>query len=813
VGAGEDRSEQLGVVEVGYRDGYAAIEEPPTISHGPHGGAYLNLGAQAAERVHDGVAEPALSLDDDDGHGASLPGRPSSGCGRMDRMSSSEVDEPHRPWPGHWFPFGATPDDDGTNFALWAEGATSVELCLFDDNQHSEDGPQGPDGSPGGMTETRFPLTERTYHVWHGYVPGVRPGQRYGYRAEGPWDPERGQRFNSAKLLLDPYARAIDGPLVYEPAIFGHEVGRDDTVIDPCDSAAFVPKSVVVRDGFDWGDDRPPKTPWGDTTIYEMHVRGFTRQHPGVPEDLRGTYAGLAHPAAIEHLTGLGVTAVELLPVHHFVDEEHLVRSGLTNYWGYNSIGYFAPHGPYAASGTRGEQVSEFKAMVKALHAAGLEVILDVVYNHTGEGGETGPTLAFRGLGNNAYYRLVGGGRRYADYTGTGNTLNVREPHVLQLVMDSLRYWVEEMHVDGFRFDLASALARSMHDVDMLGSFLTTIQQDPVLSRVKLIAEPWDIGEGGYQVGEFPPLWSEWNDKFRDSMRDFWRGAGSGVRELGYRLSGSSDLYGDDGRRPYSSINFITAHDGFTLRDLVSYNRKHNEANDEGGRDGNDNNRSWNHGVEGETDDPTVLAARRRSMRNLLASLMLSTGVPMLVAGDELGRTQGGNNNAYCQDNPTSWLSWDTEPWQADLHEWAIQLLALRRKHPVLRHRHFLQGQPIREGGPKDLAWFRPTGGELGDEDWWSPSFATVGMYLSGEGVLGRGRSGERLIDDSLLLTLNASADPSPFVLPGAPWASGWVRVLDTADDRPTEHTDAEGATATLAGRSLALFRALPSAS
>jgi isoamylase len=713
------------------------------------------------------------------------------------------------PWPGTWAPLGATPDDEGTNFALWADHADAVEVCLLDD-----------DG-----TETRWTLPERTFHVWHGYLPGVRAGQRYGFRVHGPWDPAHGQRFNPAKLLLDPYARAIDGALSYDPAIYGHvaadgtgaygDAAGRDLVRDDRDSAPHVPASVVVRDGFDWGDDSPPATAWSDTTIYELHVRGFTRRHPGVPEELRGTYAGLAHPAVLEHLTSLGVSAVELLPVHHFVTEPGVAARGRTNYWGYNTVGYFAPHAGYAACGPdgRGGQVGEFKAMVRALHAAGLEVILDVVYNHTAEGAEDGPTLGFRGIDNGAYYRLRDGGRRYEDYTGCGNTLDLSHPHVLQLVMDSLRYWVLEMHVDGFRFDLAAALARSMHDVDMLGGFLTTIGQDPVLSRVKLIAEPWDVGQGGYQVGEFPPLWSEWNDKYRNTARDFWRGAGGGVRDLGYRLSGSSDLYGDDGRRPFASVNFVTAHDGFTLRDLVSYDRKHNEANGEGDRDGTDDNRSWNHGVEGETDDAAVLADRRRSLRNLLTTLLLATGVPMLVAGDELGRTQGGNNNAYCQDDEVSWVDWDLQPWQHELLDWTRALLAVRRAHPVFRHRHFLEGRPAYPGGLKDLAWFRTDGTELTDADWYSGELTTVGMCLSGDGLRARTRTGERRRDDTFLLLLHGGGDAVGATLPDGPWAQAWAVVLDTRDGRPLEAVAPQlpaGSTVELSARSAMLLRATP---
>ncbi len=582
-----------------------------------------------------------------------------------------------------------------------------MEICLFDDEEH----------------ETRHPLTELTHEIWHGFLPGVHPGQRYGYRVHGRWDPWTGARWNPAKLLLDPYARAVDGdfgatagpdtPPALPAQLYGHV--RDwpqqqiaDTVRDEQDSAPYVPKGVVVGGdpgddtGDEWRDDRRPKTPWPDSVLYELHVRGFTMRHPGIPEHLRGTYAGLAHPAAIEHLVRLGVTAVELLPVHQFAHEDHLVRRGLRNYWGYNSIGYFAPHAGYAATGTRGQQVGEFKRMVRALHDAGIEVILDVVYNHTAEAGELGPTLSLRGIDNRGYYRLQDDPRRYADYTGCGNTLHVVQPQVLRLITDSLRYWVTEMGVDGFRFDLAAALARSMHDVDMLSPFLAVIAQDPVLRRVKLIAEPWDVGSGGYQVGAFPPLWTEWNDRYRDTVRDFWRGAQPDVRDLGYRLSGSSDLYAWGGRRPYASVNFITAHDGFTLRDLVTYEHKRNADNGEGNRDGTNDNRAWNCGAEGESDDPGIVALRGRQLRNLLTTLLLSTGVPMLVAGDEMGRTQHGNNNAYCQDSPVSWLDWSLldDPRWCGLADLAARLIALRRSHPVLRRRAFFSGRPHGPGRP-----------------------------------------------------------------------------------------------------------------
>src|SRR3954447_3438019 len=651
------------------------------------------------------------------------------GPGWKETMSDIE----HDCWPGSPFPLGATWDGEGTNFALFAPAAESVELCLFD-----------------GQAEERVPLEDVTYHVWHGYLPRVGPRQRYGVRGDGPFDTRQGLRWNSSKLLIDPYARALDGELVLDDAVFGYPPGKDDTHQDHRDSASLVPKAVVVADAFPWGEDPRPATPWGDTVIYEMHVKGFTARHPDVPPSVRGTYAGLAHPAAIEHLQRLGVTAVELMPVHHFVSEPPLLHRGLGNYWGYNTLGYFAPHAAYCSLGSRGEQVREFKSMVRALHTAGMEVILDVVYNHTAEGDETGPTLAYRGIDNPTYYRLRDDDpRRYLDYTGTGNTLNAQQPHVLQLIMDSLRYWVTEMHVDGFRFDLAAALARSFHHVDKLSSFFDVIQQDPVLSQVKLIAEPWDLGPGGYQVGEFPQLWTEWNGKYRDTVRDFWRGGETGVAELGYRLTGSSDLYQDDGRRPYASINFVTCHDGFTLRDLVSYNEKHNEANGEDNRDGNPDSRSWNSGVEGETDDKDVLALRERQMRNFLATLLLSQGVPMLRMGDELAHTQRGNNNAYCQDNDVSWIDWsgvDGFP-RAERNEYVdlvARLLALRRDHPVFRQRAFFQGRAVHPDGVKDIAWFTPRGEEMSDNDWSSSSARTLGMFLSGEGIRTRGPRGER---------------------------------------------------------------------
>ncbi|MDP9613671.1 glycogen debranching protein GlgX [Streptomyces demainii] len=716
-------------------------------------------------------------------------------------------------WPGSPEPLGARPRRGpggvwGTNFALWAGGAEAVELCLFD-----EDG-----------QETRCPLTEFSHEVWHGFVPGVLPGRRYGYRVHGRWDPWTGARWNPAKLLLDPYARAVDGDFALPAEVYGHV--RDwpqqhvaDTVRDDRDSAPYVPKGVVVGDDAaggapgEWADDRRPGTPWAESVIYELHVRGFTMRHPEVPPELRGSYAGLAHPAAVEHLTRLGVTAVELLPVHQFAHEDHLLRRGLRNYWGYNSIGYFAPHAGYASGGTRGQQVGEFRRMVRALHRAGIEVILDVVYNHTAEAGELGPTLSLRGIDNRGYYRLQQDPRRYADFTGCGNTLHVLQPQVLRLITDSLRYWVTEMGVDGFRFDLASALARAAHGVDMLSPFLSVIAQDPVLRRVKLIAEPWDVGSGGYQVGAFPPLWAEWNDRYRDAVRDFWRGALPDARDLGYRLSGSSDLYDRSGRRPDASVNFITAHDGFTLRDLVSYERKHNEANGEGNRDGAPDNRAWNCGAEGETGDPDIRALRRRQLRNLLATLLLSTGVPMLVAGDELGRTQGGNNNAYCQDNETGWLDWsllEDPGWRA-LTELTARLIRLRRDHPVLRRTAFFSGLARPPEGLRDLAWFTPRGTEMTESDWYAPTTA-LGAYLWGRDLPQSDSRGAPLTDDSFLALLHAGPRPLSFTLPGAPWAQGYELLLDTSREdqgAPPGTRLAAGAPIELPERSVLLLRAL----
>lgn len=718
-------------------------------------------------------------------------------------LPGNEADGPPV-WPGAPMPLGARfrvgPDGvAGTNFALWAGGAEAVELCLFDERG----------------TETRLPLTELTHEIWHGFVPGVGAGQRYGYRVHGRWDPWTGARWNAAKLLLDPYARAVDGSFALPPEVYGHvrdwpEQHVADTVRDDRDSAPYVPKAVVVHDDDDWAEDRRPKTPWADSVIYELHVRGFTKLHPDIPPELRGTYAGLAHPAAIGHLRRLGVTAVELLPVHQFAHEDHLLRRGLHNYWGYNSIGYFAPHADYAASGATGQQVGEFKQMVRALHDAGIEVILDVVYNHTAEAGELGPMLSLRGIDNRGYYRLQQDARRYADYTGCGNTLHVVQPQVLRLITDSLRYWVTEMGVDGFRFDGGGPRpldARRGHAVP----FLAVIAQDPVLRRVKLIAEPWDVGNGGYQVGAFPPLWTEWNDRYRDAVRDFWRGALPDVRDIGYRLTGSSDLYAWGGRRPYASVNFVTAHDGFTLRDLVSYEQKHNEANGEGNRDGTNDNRAWNGGAEGETDDEDVNALRRRQLRNLLTTLLLSTGVPMLVAGDEMGRTQGGNNNAYCQDNEVSWLDWSLleDPGWRELTELTARVLALRHRHPVLRRRAFFAGTPQAPDGLRDLAWFTAQGTEMTEGDWYAPA-ATLGLYLSGRDIPGRDARGGPVTDDSFLAVLHADHLPCEFRLPGPPWARTYELVLDTSreDQSTAPGTLHRGGTAvTVEGRTVLLLR------
>ncbi|WP_437680333.1 glycogen debranching protein GlgX [Sorangium sp. So ce131] len=757
-----------------------------------------------------------------------------------------------RIWPGTQAPLGAVYDGEGVNFTLFSQSATKVELCLFeavDDVVERE----------------RIELPERTAHVFHGYVPGLKPGQLYGYRVHGPYDPRAGLRFNPAKLLVDPYAHAIANEPDWKAPLFAYDRGThereegarsksvrpeplrdgdkaeaarggktpaerraaeararecppapahppDDLVICHRDSASGAPKSVVVDHRFAWDGDRPPGTPWQDTIIYEVHVKGFTQRHPGVPAHLRGTYAGLASEAAIAHFKKLGVTALELLPVHEMASEREIWERGLVNYWGYNTLSFFAPAGRYAATGRLGQQVTEFKAMVKALHAAGIEVILDVVYNHTAEGNHLGPTLSLKGIDNWGYYRLVSNNPRYyMDYTGCGNTVNTRHYQTLQLVMDSLRYWVTEMHVDGFRFDLASALARGLHDFDRLSSFFDIMHQDPVLSRVKLIAEPWDVGEGGYQVGNFPVLWTEWNDRYRDSVRRFWKGDLLAA-DLGYRLTGSSDLYGSSGRRPYASVNFVTAHDGFTLNDLVSYNEKHNEANGEGNRDGTNNNHSYNHGVEGPTCDPVVVELRERQKRNMLATLLLSQGVPMINAGDEIGKTQLGNNNAYCQDNEISWHDWDLDERRRKLFEFTCRLVALRRTQPVLRRRRFFSGGSVHGSGLKDIVWFRPDGGEMTSDDWTHPSARAIGFLLGGDAIWSLSPRGEQIVGDTLLVLINANPVPLEFVLPAIEFGERWEVLIDTRTAEEPARTvpaRAGGERYLLIDRSLAVLRLL----
>ena len=676
-----------------------------------------------------------------------------------------------RIWPGRPYPLGSTWDGEGVNFALFSENATAVELCLFNDSNASQQA-------------HRIQIEECTDHVWHVYLPEARPGQQYGYRVHGPYEPESGHRFNPAKLLLDPYAKAIAGAIAWSDALYGYRIGdpKEDLSLNEDDNAGSIPKCVVIDQAFTWGGDQLLRTPWHRTVIYELHVRGFTTSHPDIPANLRGTYAGLATPAVIEHLQNLGITAVELMPVHHFIRDKHLIDRGLTNYWGYNSIGFFAPDSHYAATSVRAQHVWEFKTMVKALHSAGIEVILDVVYNHTGEGNHLGPTVSFRGIDNASYYRLVADHPRYnLDYTGCGNTLNVRHPRVLQLIMDSLRYWVLEMHVDGFRFDLASTLARELHDVDRLSAFFDIIHQDPVLSQVKLIAEPWDLGEGGYQVGNFPAGWAEWNGRYRDSIRHYWKGDGGQVAELGYRLSGSNDLYEGSGRRPHASINFVTAHDGFTLHDLVSYNQKRNEANGENNRDGTEDNLSWNCGVDGPTTHHSTLALRERQKRNMLATLLLSQGVPMICAGDEMGRTQCGNNNAYCQDNEISWVDWKLNPSQRALLAFTKSLIVLRQEHPVFRRRRFFQGRRIRGAEVKDLSWHRPDGKEMTDEDWAQGYVRCLGVRLAGDAIEEKDSKGRPILDETFLILLNAHHEPRSFTLPAHKRGVRWQPVLDTA--------------------------------
>jgi glycogen operon protein len=664
--------------------------------------------------------------------------------------------------PGEPFPLGAQWDGQGTNFSVFSEVATRVELCLFDDTGH----------------ERRVRLPETTAFCWHGYFPGIGPGQRYGFRVHGPWLPEEGHRCNPAKLLLDPYARAIAGPVIHDPALLPYVSADEPDAASDADSAPYVPRSVVVDPHFDWENDHPLRRPLHESVIYETHVKGFSARRGDIPPELRGTYAALAHPASIDYFQQLGITAVELLPVHQFVHDGHLAARNLRNYWGYNSIGYFAPHAEYAA-GDNGEQVVEFKRMVRALHAAGIEVILDVVYNHTAEGNHLGPMLSLKGLDNAAYYRTVDADRRfYMDYTGTGNSLNMRHPHALQLVMDSLRYWTLEMHVDGFRFDLAAALARELYDVDRLSAFFDIIHQDPVLNRVKLIAEPWDVGIGGYQVGNFPVLWCEWNGKYRDIARDYWRSQEATLGEFAARLTGSADLYQDDGRKPYASINFVTAHDGFTLRDLVSYNDKHNGDNGEENRDGESHNRSWNLGAEGPTDDAAINTLRTRQQRNLLTTLLLSQGVPMLLGGDEIGRTQLGNNNAYCQDNEISWYDWDSS--DTALLAFTRRLTAFRSQHPVFRRRRWFRGRPSNGRGTADIAWFKPDGVEMSEQDWTEWFAKSFAAFLNGHLLGDRDDEGRRLRDDSFLLLSNAHVDVVTFTLPEPSWGNRWSPVIDT---------------------------------
>ncbi len=670
-------------------------------------------------------------------------------------------------YPGSPYPLGANSTDEGVNFALFAENATGVELCLFD--------------SPSDKTESaRIRMTERTHHIWHTFIPGMKAGQLYAFRVHGAYEPQEGHRFNPNKLLLDPYAKAIAGVLDWDPALFGYTVGDSDVDLSfsDVDSAPFLPKCVVIRNDFDWENDRPPKIPYHKTVIYETHVKGFTKMNPAIPEQIRGTYQALAHPTTIEYLKHLGITAIELMPVHHFISDKHLRDKGLSNYWGYNTIGFFAPDAGYSGSGVVGEQVVAFKDMVKTLHRAGIEVILDVVYNHTAEGNHLGPTLSFKGIDNASYYRLTDDRRFYMDYTGTGNTLNANLPNVLRLMMDSLRYWIQEMHVDGFRFDLAATLARELHEVDRLSAFFDIINQDPVISQVKLIAEPWDIGEGGYQVGRFPPGWAEWNGKYRDCMRDFWRGSESMLGEFGLRFTGSPDLYADDYRRPTASINFITAHDGFTLHDLVTYNEKHNDANGEDNRDGESHNRSWNCGTEGETDDADVNQIRQRQKRNLLTTLFISQGVPMLVAGDELGRTQQGNNNAYCQDNEISWLDWMRKDDQ--LISFTTQLIHFRQEHPVFSRRRWFYGQRIKGTGVDDIAWFLPDATEMSDEHWNTAFAKSLGVFLNGMSMHYVGSKGERITDDNFYVIFNAHHEPLEYKLPPEKYGQQWKKVLDT---------------------------------
>jgi len=729
-------------------------------------------------------------------------------------------------WPGAPYPLGASYDGSGTNFALFSEVAERVELCLFD-----------ADGA-----ETRIQMPEMDGFVWHVFVPGISPGQLYGYRVYGPYNPSEGTRCDPSKLLLDPYAKAIHGELVWDPAVFSYQIGAaavpapegtaaaeggaeggaaeggggtpasgpDTSVLNTEDSAPFVPRSVVISPFFDWGTDRPPRHAYAESVIYEAHVRGLTQTHPAIPEELRGTYAAIAHPTIIAHLTELGVTAIELMPVQHFLDDSHLLERGLSNYWGYNTIGFFAPDSRYCAAKEPGAQVQEFKALVRALHRADIEVILDVVYNHTAEGNHLGPTLCMRGVDNAAYYRLVEDDRQYyMDYTGTGNSLNVRHPHSLQLLMDSLRYWVTEMHVDGFRFDLAAALAREFYDVDRLSTFFELVQQDPVVSQVKLIAEPWDVGPGGYQVGNFPPQWTEWNGKYRDTVRDFWRGEPATIGEFAARLTGSADLYEHSGRRPVASINFVTAHDGFTLADLVSYDEKHNEANGEANNDGESHNRSWNCGVEGPSDDPEIVSLRAQQRRNFLATLFLSQGVPMISHGDELGRTQHGNNNTYCHNSPLTWIDWSAV--DVDLLTFTRLVSQLRQQHPVFRRRRFFDGRPVRRRGGAtlpDIEWFTPLGEEMTEENWESGFGRAIAVYLNGDGIPDLSPTGDRVRDESFLLCFSAHDEAIDFVILSPEYGAQWEVVLDTAVAYPEKEVIVgAGSTVRVGPRALVVLR------
>ncbi len=687
--------------------------------------------------------------------------------GQSEACATLALELPRTPavkiWPGNPYPLGATYDGSGTNFSVFSEVAMRVELCLFDDHG----------------TQTCADLPESTGFIWHGYIPNIGPGQRYGYRVHGVWDPQKGHRCNPSKLLLDPYGKAVEGVVQWNAAVFPYLFGQGEDSKNETDSAPFMPKSVVINPYFNWGNDRHPRTPWHETVIYEVHVKGFTKRQPQIPENMRGTYAGLSHPAAIKYLRTLGVTAVELLPVHQFIHDSLLIERGLRNYWGYNSIAYLAAHNEYSSGGQLGQQVQEFKQMVKTLHDEGIEVILDVVYNHTAEGNHLGPMLSMKGIDNAAYYRLSAENPRYYnDYTGTGNSLNMRHPHVLQLIMDSLRYWHTEMHVDGFRFDLASTLARELHEVDRLSAFFDIIQQDPMISQVKLIAEPWDVGEGGYQVGNFPPLWSEWNGKYRDTVRDYWRGTDQTLGEFGNRLTGSSDLYEMTGRRPYASINFVTAHDGFTLRDLVSYNDKHNDANGENNNDGTNDNRSWNCGVEGPTGDPAINALRSRQQRNFLTTLLLSIGVPMICGGDELGRMQRGNNNAYCQDNEISWFDW--EKVDDELSAFVSRMIHFRRDHAVFQRRRWFAGRSLRGAEAGDIGWFKPDGQLMSEDDWRSGFARTLGVFLNGKAIPTPDSHGEPIVDDSFYILFNAHYEAMAFTLPTCPWGDRWVKVVDT---------------------------------